>query len=274
MPPVRSPRLDILPTSRAPRGQTLSRLSLASIVALVAVGACTLESAGQGNPIEPPATTGGAAGEGSSDAGSAGEAPGGQGGASGGGGSPAQGGGGMGGVGGAGAAGGVSGAGGGALMCERLDQQASNPSVCSGKRACSCDEEGKNCSSESPPPRPCPSPNDGGEPVCTFDCTGPDSCNNVLLDCSNAVDCRVRCSGDGSCKGATVRCGSGACEVTCEGNPNGCDLGFEVDCGRAGGDCTLCGAQPNDNGADEGFQVTGCDDTPACACGFLEACVL
>jgi len=53
----------------------------------------------------------------------------------------------------------------------------------------------------------------GSSQYCRVDCSG-HWCLELVLECG--VDCEVRCD-DSECTGANVNCGSGACDVFCDG---------------------------------------------------------
>jgi hypothetical protein len=74
----------------------------------------------------------------------------------------------------------------------------------------------------------------GTASACTIECTGRQTCRNLM--CGTGA-CNVTCSGRSSC-GSTVTCGTGACKVDCAGDAA---CGGLVSCGLACACDVTCG---------------------------------
>lgn len=115
--------------------------------------------------------------------------------------------------------------------------------TCNGSGSCAflCGQE------PLPPPIMCPAACTGGcaGGVCLIDCNGPASCTGDMLSCPPGLACEVQCGDATSCDNATISCPDKyACNVVCSGDCKGAT----VQCG--GGTCDMvCGSGTQCSGA-------------------------
>jgi hypothetical protein len=89
---------------------------------------------------------------------------------------------------------------------------------------------------------------------CQMDVRGRD----VVVDCSDADACAVRCLDDGYCGNVNIRCGTGACTVQCSSNEFSCNE-MSLECGL--GPCSLtC------------IGLGSCQFNSSISCGLASSC--
>ena len=98
---------------------------------------------------------------------------------------------------------------------------------------------------------------------CEVRCTDGDDCKDGI-DCSGALSCDIECGADGdnTCKQGDITCGTGPCNIDCDGKKS-CQ--GAIDCGQSCGCSVTCSGEQACDGAKIECPTaqTCCQDIPA-----------